>query len=374
MEKISWFIAHEFNNKIELDSFLRTDYKMLVLCGSHETECNVFNHYNHKQTFTYYYCKSIKCIQAPGDSCDFQYRINYCTSDKIFRIYQLLNVQHSNKYVNESDDLVDKKIGIHEYYKKEILKIIENGIDKPMAIHKLLTKNKIENKYDPIIEFPTLKQIQGFKRRNNELCKSNGANEYQLVQEQLEKLKYYDGIDENKAFVYGVRLGVGTNEDPLHISATSLSLLKNININNDSFRIFHIDSTYKLINNRFNLIVFGRSDVNGQFHLIACSIISSETTESYKKFYRLIFTYNLHIQFTPPEFIVQDASLSEAAAAQSIFGSNIKILMCWFHLIKNIKKADSLSKVSKNLTDMVINDITRLHYCLNYEFNHLLPL
>jgi hypothetical protein len=206
-------------------------------------------------------------------------------------------------------------------------------------------------------------------------------------------------INENKAFVYEVRLGVGTNEDPLHISATSLSLLKNININNDSFRIFHIDSTYKLINNRFNLIVFGRSDVNGQFHLIACSIISSETTESYKKFYRLIFIIllinffigcliyfylflsdlielcnNLHIQFTPPEFIVQDASLSEAAAAQSIFGSNIKILMCWFHLIKNIKKADSLSKVSKNLTDMVINDITRLHYCLNYEFDHLLPL
>ena len=42
--------------------------------------------------------------------------------------------------------------------------------------------------------------------------------------------------------------------------------------------------------------------------------------------------------------------------------------MCWYHLIYNVKKHESLTKVSKEIAEMVIVDLMRLHYCLSYEF------
>ena len=64
----------------------------------------------------------------------------------------------------------------------------------------------------------------------------------------------------------------------------------------------------------------------------------------------------LNIPFTVPTFIVQDASHAEANAAFSIFGSTVTIIMCWFHLIFNVKKHESLTKVSQDLRGMVLTD------------------
>ena len=148
-----------------------------------------------------------------------------------------------------------------------------------------MTRNLVRGKYEPTIPFPILDQIQGYKRRNGEYFKSNGTDEFELVTQLLENIKYKDDIDENTAFCYGVKLGTGSDNDLLSISFTSKKLLKNINQEN-TMRIFHIDGTYKLINNKFSLIAYGRSDINGQFHLIACAIVSSESKASYVHFYR----------------------------------------------------------------------------------------
>ena len=64
----------------------------------------------------------------------------------------------------------------------------------------------------------------------------------------------------------------------------------------------------------------------------------------------------LNIPFTVPTFIVQDALHAEANAAFSIFGSTVTIIMCWFHLIFNVKKHESLTKVSQDLRGMVLTD------------------
>ena len=42
--------------------------------------------------------------------------------------------------------------------------------------------------------------------------------------------------------------------------------------------------------------------------------------------------------------------------------------MCWYHLIYNVKKHESLTKVSKEIAEMMIVDLTKLHYCLSYDF------
>ena len=76
----------------------------------------------------------------------------------------------------------------------------------------------------------------------------------------------------------------------------------------------------------------------------------------------------LKITFFIPTFIVQDASYSEFNAALAVFGLTTMVIMCWFHLLFNVKKHESLDRVSKDLKDMVLVDFTRLHYCLQYEY------
>jgi len=66
----------------------------------------------------------------------------------------------------------------------------------------------------------------------------------------------------------------------------------------------------------------------------------------------------LNIPFVIPSFIIQDASHAEANAALSVFGPSIQIIMCWFHLIFNVKKHESLTKVKQELREMVLTDLT----------------
>jgi len=68
-------------------------------------------------------------------------------------------------------------------------------------------------------------------------------------------------------------------------------------------------------------------------------------------------------------YLVQDASPAEAKAALSVFG-DVTILMCWFHMLYNVKKHKSLDDVNKDLKTMIILDLTRLHYCLAYEYEN----
>lgn len=88
----------------------------------------------------------------------------------------------------------------------------------------------------------------------------------------VEDLKYHVGIVKNKEFSFGYKIGDGFDSNHLQISFTSLAWLYWINAYPGHHSIFHVDGTYKIIKNRYPVIVYGRSDVSGQFHLIAISI------------------------------------------------------------------------------------------------------
>ena len=77
---------------------------------------------------------------------------------------------------------------------------------------------------------------------------------------------------------------------------------------------------------------------------------------------------SLNIIFIIPTYILQDASYAEANAANEVFGSTVMIVMCWFHLIFNVKKHESFVKLKQELREMILVDLTRLHYCLEYEY------
>ena len=81
-------------------------------------------------------------------------------------------------------------------------------------------------------------------------------------------------------------MGTGADEDPFVACFSCKHLLRNITKHSNHWGIFHIDGTYKLIKNRFSVLCYGRSDMNGVLHLISMAIVSGETTELFEHFYR----------------------------------------------------------------------------------------
>jgi hypothetical protein len=172
-------------------------------------------------------------------------------------------INHSNKYI--SNEIRQKKIGIHAIHEAEIIRLVdENSSIKPSQILKALIHNRNHGKYPAEIELPHLTQIT--TKKFNHLHPQNddsGESEYQKVVNLCSKYKYSPEIEPKKAFTFGVRLGTGADQSHLFIGLTSLALLKKVSLDREHQTVFHIDGTYKIVRNRFPLIVFGRSDVSG---------------------------------------------------------------------------------------------------------------
>ena len=205
--------------------------------------------------------------------------------DKVITMYK--SGLHADRYEGETDKSL--RPGIHYFYKAAILKIIKDEAGKtPYSIQKLLLKrmNGGDAGYSKEIPQPTLTQIRNFKKRHVSQLVDNNA-EYDQVSKLIKDLKYdATESDDQKAFSYGAKLGVGSDTDPFIVCFSSRQLLSNMSKYNNHYSVFHIDGTYKLTKNRFPVIAYGRSDTNGQLHLISIAICSNETTETYTHFYK----------------------------------------------------------------------------------------
>ncbi len=156
-----------------------------------------------------------------------------------------------------------------------------------MCILDILTKRKAEGNEGYEDSWPAIDQIRGFKRRFNS---ESTDTEFEKVRELLNKLsgenRGLENLDEKSGFSYGIKMGTGADNDPVVACFTSKHLLKNISKHSNHYAVFHVDGTYKLIKNRFPVLVYGRPDMNGQLHLISIAIVSAETAELFKYFYR----------------------------------------------------------------------------------------
>lgn len=131
-----------------------------------------------------------------------------------------------------------------------------------------------------------------------------------------------------------VVLGDGSEEDHLMIFMTSKSLMQNVELEG----LYHIDGTYKITIQGYPLVVFGVSDLHGQFHPIAFMLTSNEKEIEFSIFYEAlkIESESLDLEFEP-EFILQDAQQSSHNAALKSF-PNVIILMCYWHMLENVRK------------------------------------
>ena len=90
------------------------------------------------------------------------------------------------------------------------------------------------------------------------------------------------------------------------------------------------------------MIVYGVSDLVGRFHPVSFMLTSHETILDFDVFYMglsdlAVFFY---IEYDP-EYTMQDACDASLASIRKLF-PNVKCLMCFFHVKKNVK--DNLLK------------------------------
>ena len=101
--------------------------------------------------------------------------------------------------------------------------------------------------------------------------------------------------------------------------------------------IHHIDGTYKITSYGYPLVVYGISDQCGQFHPGAIMVTSHESEKDFVNLYEgLINLFDkFDIEFEP-EYLMQDACPASRNAVLKFF-PNVKILMCYFHVKKNVR-------------------------------------
>jgi hypothetical protein len=112
--------------------------------------------------------------------------------------------------------------------------------------------------------------------------------------------------------------------------------------------------------------VFGLSDIAGHFFPIAFGIISREQEIDFITFFQTLLALCKELNIQPViKYLMQDACGASANGAEAIFGPNIVILMCYFHVQKNVKEyLKSIEElyqfqydqfVSQRATDFAIN-------------------
>lgn len=162
----------------------------------------------------------------------------------------------------------------------------------------------------------------------------------------------------------GVVLGNGSDQNHLHICLTTTKLLTNLDSNLPG--CYHVDGTYKLIRNKFPLIVFGRTDKQNQFHLIAFCITSHEKEEDFFRFFQGLkkLAEDLDIEFDPA-YLMQDACGASYNAIKSLF-PDCEVLMCYFHVVLNCKKEKKL--IPEEYHNLVFKKcLRRLHMTTSKE-------
>lgn len=115
---------------------------------------------------------------------------------------------------------------------------------------------------------------------------------------------------------------------------TTKLLLKNAI---DSNRV-HADATYKLIWQGFPVLMNGFTDMNRKFHPTCVAVCTSEQEKDFVFIFASVrqgFKDIFNFEFDP-DYLIADAAPQISNAGIKVFGSDIKIVMCWYHMHKNV--------------------------------------
>lgn len=124
----------------------------------------------------------------------------------------------------------------------------------------------------------------------------------------------------------------------------------------------HADSTYKLNWQGYPVEVFGTTDIQKKFHLIAMGFSTNERQNDFKFFFKGIKEnvskiFGQEVNF---EILISDAAAAIKNGFKDIFPTLDKTITCYFHVINNVKTKPFLSEDNKR---NILDDIHKLHLC-----------
>lgn len=182
--------------------------------------------------------------------------------------------------------------------------------------------------------------------------KQRTANNINRLKEFVKKNQFDDNLEDDDPFFFALKkddnqeiiFGDGSEQDHLNLMVTSKYLLSFLSKRG----VFHIDGTYKITSHGYPLVIFGLTDIQGKFHPIVFMITSHETELDFHYLYSglIQIAHQLDINHDP-KFIMQDACRASFNAAVDVFGNDIVVLMCFYHVKANLLKHKHLLKCSK---------------------------
>ena len=123
------------------------------------------------------------------------------------------------------------------------------------------------------------------------------------------------------------------------------------------------------------MVSFGRSSINRKFYLVSLCLLSKEETDDYVRLFEAFkFLCKAFGVKCVINFLMQDVCKSESAAAAISLHKAI-VLMCYFHVTKNVKerlkgKKKNIPVTPEQYHSMILGDIGEMHYARTQgEFN-----
>ncbi|EGZ06877.1 hypothetical protein PHYSODRAFT_379541, partial [Phytophthora sojae] len=191
----------------------------------------------------------------------------------------------------------------------------------------------------------------------------------------VREMAYQDGADDFRPITFMdfknpdglLHVGDGSDEEPFVVGITTRALLTRLDRDPSTF-IFHIDTTFKLSQVGYSVLVMGISDRSRSFHLVAFCILSQRIESVYTaalSAFRAIYTGTTGKQIRL-KFVMGDAESGQLTALEQVFrhDSDFMFLMCFFHVMKKVQEK------TKCLLDRVANGVLAqiydMHFCSSF--------
>lgn len=298
----------------------------------------------------YFRCKNVPFDRRPW--CDFQY-VLFLPAESVDCVVQHNNLQHNCHELmigvkkRMSCEMQDFIFGIFEkgtqrigsvlaHVREEMSKnsrFVRESVPGKRQIEYLLGKYR-NNKVEPLFKLGDLM----------EWCDSNSVFPQ----------------DPDKEFVLNHECSMPDEVMNFRLIISTPELLRKA----IKFETVCIDATYKLNWHGFPLIVFGTVDRQKRFHPVAYACCTHETTADYEFVFKAIrnaIKVYYEQEFEPKILIADGADAIRNAFYNACPSAEIDI-MCFAHVIRNIRKRSFSSKSNKQL---VLDDIRKIQLAAN---------
>ena len=342
----------------------QTNTKVCCNMCTHEESDNISPNHKIKRQYRKCIIQDYEMLHS-GVKCDVKYKIDYCNSANIARIYMSGEHTHALNYKYNNANGMDDKV------KHAISDILKNNIRQyPKMIRKSLNTRRKDYGLEHV-DIPELRKIQSYVYRQRRNVKSRNSRMTDVKQFIVDNY-YFPTIEESQPFFFGLKfdsqskpvLGDGSQLEPVYLFMTSLKLLKNADTTSQNeTALFHLSATHKRVLNSFGIHVFGRTDLNRKFYPVALGYQSREESDDYVVLFQALKNVCAHfnVNFKLKFLMINDCE-AQSRAVRTIYPECV-VLTCWMNL--KIKIRRRLLPAFAQHHCKIIQDIDALHYLRN---------